>query len=138
MLKNSDIPIETTASIQRNVLFKIGDCFSKTGIQFDFRNPLQGLSRQRNIRPALPRIILRQRLVYNLGGTAGQLDHSLAQLAHRKLHRISQIHRPHELILVHHSHDSFDEIVNVTKGAGLRAIAVDRYWISPQGLDDEV
>jgi len=62
----------------------------------------------------------------------------LGQFQNRILGGIAEVERPHVILLVHHADQALDEVVDVTKRARLRAIAIDGERLTLERLDDEV
>src|SRR5438552_13981895 len=97
------------------------------------RLPAKQLASPADVRPAHLRIILRKRLVFDLALAAGQLQNLLRELSNGDLVWIAEIDRLVE-IGVQQPKDAFDEIGDIAKAAGLRAIAVDRERLAPARL----
>jgi len=95
------------------------------------RLPVQQPIGQRDVRPAMTRIVLRQRLTDDLRPGAGHFNHRFRELADGEFGGVTEIDWSRNVVSrIHQTQDALDQIVNVTKGPRLHAVAVYREILS--------
>src|SRR5215813_11938594 len=98
--------------------------------------PPQYLFRPRDVRPAGPRIVHRQRAVFDLAAASGQPQDQLREFEDGHLVRIADVDRLVEL-RVHQPTYAFDQVVNVLEAARLAPFAENRQRLAAQSLIDK-
>ncbi len=99
---------------------------------------MQQLFGARDVRAALPWVVLRQWPELKLGARAGQGNDLLCQVGDGDLDRVPEIDRSIEVAVdVHQTGEAVDQVVDVAERSGLRSRAVDRDRFVLQSLDDE-
>src|SRR5450755_2172020 len=101
--------------------------------QLDLRFPAEDLAGQRDVWLAHLWIIGRQRLEDDLGLRARHLQHRLGELEQGELVGVADVHRV-VVARLREGDDPADEVVDVTEGARLRAVAEHRDRPVLQGL----
>ncbi len=103
----------------------------------DLRLPVEKAFGPADVGFAQLRIILGQRAVLDPALAAGEREDFLGEFQDRDLAGVADVDR---LVEVHEEQadDALDEIIDVTKAAGLRAVAVDRQRFAAQGLAHEI
>src|SRR3990172_9088058 len=123
---------------QLQQLPEIRDGGDQTLPQGDGGLPPQLLLRQGDVRAAADRVVLGKRTEDDLGLRPGELLHHRRQLEDAELLGVAHVHRPHDLVLVHHRHHAPDEVVHIAERARLAPRAKEGDRLSFQRLDDEV
>ncbi len=108
-------------------------------LQRNARPPSHHFSGKANVGLALLGVVGRQGLVDEFGLRACERRDGVGELNHGELAGVAEVDRASEVFgLVHQAHEAFDEVVHITKRAGLRAVAVEGDALALQRLDDEV
>src|SRR5690606_13262101 len=71
-------------------------------------------------------------------GAAGELLGEVRELEHRELGGVAEVERTIEARQTRDADEAFDEVVHVTEGAGLRAVAENGERLVLEALHDEV
>ena len=106
--------------------------------QFDRRLPLDNLLGERNIGATACGIINRKWFKDDLRAAARERDNHLCELSDRELRGVAQIHRAVRFRLMHHANQAFDQIVAITEGSRLQAVAKDGDVLVKQRLANEI
>src|SRR3990172_443443 len=102
------------------------------------RLPPKFFLRKRDLRLPADRIVLRKGPEDDLGGGSGDLLDIHRQLLDAVLPGVAHVHRPDDLILVHHRDPPGDRVVHVAEGPGLVPCPVERDRLVPQRLEDKM
>lgn len=120
-------------------IVEICDCLRKAFMQLRLGFPVKLLAGQRYVRPALARIVLRQRLLHGFGLRACQVDDGVGEFANGEFVGVAEVDRSRKIgSFIDHSQEALDEVVDVAEAARLLAVAVDRDRLTLQRLDDEI
>jgi hypothetical protein len=84
-------------------------------MQRDLRIPAQQVVGSRDVRLALSRIVSRQREVSEARLRLANFDHLFRELLDGELTGISEIHRIVQVLGIHETNQTLDEIVDVTE-----------------------
>src|SRR6185437_11519897 len=103
---------------------------------FHFGFPIEDLFGAGDIEPALFGVVNGKGFVNDLLFCAGEGDDLFGELFQRDLGRVADVHRQ-VVVAEQEAVDAFHEIVDITEGAGLAAIAEDGEVFAAQGLADE-
>src|SRR3990172_4217746 len=100
--------------------------------------PTQFFLREGDIRLPPDRVVLRKGPEDDLRGGSGDLPDHHRQVLDAVFARVPQVHRSHDLVLVHHRDQPRDQVVHVAEGTGLVPRSVDRDRFVAEGLEDKI
>src|SRR5262245_47326907 len=110
---------------------------SETFAEVDLGMPTEDVVGERDIGAPLARVVDRERLVSDARTRARHVEHRQCEVEHGHLVRVAEVHRP-DMRRPEQRERARDEVVDVTEGAGLQAVAVHGQWLTMERLHEEV
>ena len=127
-----------TFTSKRQGFLEVGDGLVETFVQFDLWGPVRKRFHQGYVGSALGGVVFGERFLNQSRGGTRLLQNFFGQLPNSEFRRVAQVDWPHRLLLFHDPYHALHQVVDVAKGAGLGAIAIECDVFSLEGLHDEV